>query len=62
MTLEETLTFQTHNFISDSCNLNRKLTVLSQQGIKNKYFDCWSLAIIQEPLLKVLHSDNPMIL
>ena len=42
----------------------------SQQGIKNDYFNCWFLAtmqvllrtIIQEPLLKIVHSDDPMIL
>ena len=69
MALEETLAFQSHNFISDSCNLNRKVTVHSQQGIKNEYFNCWFSAtiqvllgtIIQEPLLKVVHSDDPMI-
>ena len=68
MALEETLAFQSHFFISDSCN--RKVTVHSQQGIKNEYFNCWFLAtmqillgtIIQEPLLKVVHSDDPMIL
>ena len=70
MALEETLAFQSHFFISDSCNLNRKVTVHSQQGIKNEYFNCWFLAtmqvllgtIIQEPLPKVVHSDDPMIL
>ena len=70
MALEETLAFQSHNFISDSYNLNRKVTVHSQQGIKNEYFNCWFSAtmqvlhaiIIQEPLLKVVHSDDPMIL
>ena len=70
MVLEDTLTFQSHSFISDSCNLNRKVTVNSQQGIKNEYFNCWFSAtmqvllgtIIQEPLLKVVHSDDPMIL
>ena len=69
MALEETLAFQSHNFISDSYNLNRKVTVHSQQGIKNEYFNCWFSAtmqvllgtIIQEPLLKVVHSDDPMI-
>ena len=40
MALEETLTFQSHNFISDSCNLSKKVTVHSQQGIKNAYFNC----------------------
>ena len=56
--------------IKISCNLNRKVTVHSQQGIKNKYFNCWFLAtmqvligtIIQELLPKVVHSDDPIIL
>ena len=56
--------------IKISCNLNRKVTVRSQQGIKNKYFNCWFLAtmqvligtIIQELLPKVVHSDDPIIL
>ena len=68
MVLEDAMTFQSHNFISDSCNLNRKVTVHSQQGIKNEYFNCWFSAtmqvllgnIIQEPLLKVVHSDDPI--
>ena len=70
MTLEETLTFQSHNFVSDSCNLNTEVTVHSQQEIKNEYFNCWFSAtvqvllgtITQEPLLKVVHSEDPMIL
>ena len=70
MALEETMTFQSHKFISDSCNLNRKVAAHSQQGIKNEYFNCWFSAtmqvlvgtIIQEPLLKEVHSDYPMIL
>ena len=70
MSLEETLTFQWHNYISDSDNLNKKVTMHSQQGIKNDYFNCWFLAtmqillgtIIQELLLKIVHSDDPMIL
>ena len=68
--LEETLSFQSHNFISDSCNLNREVTVHSQQGIKNEYFNCWFSStmqvllgtIIQKPLIKVVHSEDPMIL
>ena len=70
MALEVTLAFQLHFFISDLCNLNRKVTVHSQQGIKNEYFNCWFLAtmqillgtIIEELLLKVVHSDDLMIL
>ena len=41
LALEETLTFQLHNFISDSCNISKKVTVHSQQGIRNEYFNCW---------------------
>ena len=70
MASEETLTFQSHNFISDSCNLSKKVTAHSQQGIKSEYFNCWFSAtmhvllgtIIQEPLLKIVYSDDPMIL
>ena len=70
MALEEALTVQSHNFINDSCNLNGEVTVHSQQGIKNEYFNCWFSAttqvllgtITQEPLLKVVHSEEPMIL
>ena len=70
MALEETLAFQLHNFISDSCNLNEKVIVHSQQGMKNEYYNCWFSAtiqvllgtIIQEPLPKIVHSDDPMIL
>ena len=40
MALEETLMFQSHNFISDSRTLNWKVIVHSQQGIKHEYFNC----------------------
>ena len=70
LALEETLTFQSHNFISDSCNLSKKVTVHSHQGIKNEYFNCWFSAtmqvlletMIQELLVKTVHSDDPMTL